>query len=287
MTNAGLILGTAAYMSPEQARGRPVDKRTDIWAFGCVLYEMLTGRRAFEGGDINDTMAAVLRSEPQWAAVPPEVPPAIRTLLMCSLEKDSKKRIADISTARFVLDDASLIAADASERSTATDTPLSRIGQRAIPLLLTALLTGVLVGGVAWSLKPPATAVTVTRFSVPLAEGQDFTNTGRQVIAISPDGARLVYVGCGSEACPWNADPPGHSEPCFLARQPLDSVLVCSRPDDQEDRHQRRVRCHNLPGFAPLGYDLGSGRHPVRPALRGHHASDRKRRRAGNGGDSR
>jgi serine/threonine protein kinase len=95
----GMILGTAAYMSPEQAKGRPVDRRTDIFAFGCVLYEMLTGRRAFEGEDMSDTLAAVLRAEPDWNAFSKEVPSAIRTLLKSCLEKDRRKRLRDISAA--------------------------------------------------------------------------------------------------------------------------------------------------------------------------------------------
>ena len=88
MTQLGVILGTAAYMSPEQAKGRPADKRSDVWAFGCVLYEMLTGKRAFEGEDVSDTLAAVLRGEPDWTALPADVPLAIRALMQRCLEKD-------------------------------------------------------------------------------------------------------------------------------------------------------------------------------------------------------
>ena len=106
MTRMGVILGTAAYMSPEQARGKPVDKRSDIWAFGCVLYEMLTGRRAFEGEDISDTLANVLKIDPDWQALPAEIPAAIRALLRRCLDKDRRTRVADISTALFVLDEA-------------------------------------------------------------------------------------------------------------------------------------------------------------------------------------
>ena len=80
-TGVGMILGTAAYMSPEQAKGRAADKRSDVWAFGCVLYEMLTGRRAFEGEDVSDTLAAVLKSEPDWNALPSNVPRAVRALI--------------------------------------------------------------------------------------------------------------------------------------------------------------------------------------------------------------
>jgi serine/threonine protein kinase len=87
-TLAGVILGTAAYMSPEQAKGRAADKRSDVWAFGCVLYEMLTGARAFQGDDVSDTLAAVLRGAPEWSALPAEVPPAIHALVERCLAKD-------------------------------------------------------------------------------------------------------------------------------------------------------------------------------------------------------
>jgi hypothetical protein len=102
-TQMGVILGTAAYMSPEQARGRPVDKRADLWAFGCVLYEMLTGRRALAGSDVTDTMAAVLRAEPDWSALPVETPPAARRLLRRCLQKDPRERIRDAGDVRLEL----------------------------------------------------------------------------------------------------------------------------------------------------------------------------------------
>ena len=110
MTDAGMILGTAAYMAPEQAKGRAADKRCDVWAFGCVLYEMLTGKRAFEGEDVSDTLAAVLRGEPDWAALPADVPAAMRTLIRRCLAKDRRQRIADIAVALFVLDDPASVA---------------------------------------------------------------------------------------------------------------------------------------------------------------------------------
>src|SRR5262245_48359214 len=103
MTGIGVILGTAAYMSPEQAKGRTADKRSDIWAFGCVLYEMLTGTRAFEGEDVTDTLAAVLRGDPDWTALPADTPSSTRILLKRCLAKDRKQRIADISIAHFLL----------------------------------------------------------------------------------------------------------------------------------------------------------------------------------------
>jgi eukaryotic-like serine/threonine-protein kinase len=103
MTQAGVILGTAAYMSPEQARGRTADKRSDVWAFGCVLYEMLTGRRAFDGENVTDTIAATLRGEPDWNALPRDVSPLIKRLLHDCLIKERTRRIADLSTALFAL----------------------------------------------------------------------------------------------------------------------------------------------------------------------------------------
>ena len=105
-TAAGMILGTAAYMSPEQARGMPVDKRADIWAFGVVLYEMLTGRRSFAGETVSDTLAAVLKTDPDWSALPAETPQPIRRLLRRSLERDRKRRLPDIAVARLEIDEA-------------------------------------------------------------------------------------------------------------------------------------------------------------------------------------
>ena len=101
-----MILGTAAYMAPEQARGKPVDKRADIWAFGCVLFELLTGRRAFGGDDISDTLAFVITKEPEWSALPVDVPAAIRKLLRRCLEKDHNRRFADIADVRLEIEDA-------------------------------------------------------------------------------------------------------------------------------------------------------------------------------------
>ncbi len=99
-TRAGVILGTATYMSPEQARGRPIDKRTDIWAFGCVLYEMLTGRAPFSGETVSDTIAAIIEREPDWSALPARTPPGLRRLLQRCLVKDRKQRLRDLGDAR-------------------------------------------------------------------------------------------------------------------------------------------------------------------------------------------
>jgi serine/threonine protein kinase len=123
ITGVGVILGTAAYMSPEQAKGRDADKRSDIWAFGCVLYEMLAGRRPFDGEDITDVLGAVVRLEPTWEALPTEVPPSVRTLVQGCLVKDRRRRVADFSTALFVLDNTASLAA-------ATTAPVTALPRR-------------------------------------------------------------------------------------------------------------------------------------------------------------
>ncbi len=104
LTGAGIVLGTAAYMAPEQAKGREADKRSDIWAFGCVLYEMLTGRRPFDGEDMTEVLGAVVRLEPTWEALPSDVPAPVRTLLRRCLVKDRRARVGDIAAVLFVLD---------------------------------------------------------------------------------------------------------------------------------------------------------------------------------------
>ena len=109
MTRPGVVLGTAAYMSPEQAKGKPVDKRADIWAFGCVSYECLTGKRAFQGETITETVASILKSEPDWTLLPAESPAIVRSLLRRCLQKDPGRRLHDIADARIdIADSASL-----------------------------------------------------------------------------------------------------------------------------------------------------------------------------------
>ena len=138
----GVILGTAAYMSPEQARGRAVDKRTDIWAFGAVLYEMLTGARAFDGEDTTETIAAVMKTTTNWSALPADVPAEIVTLIQRCLEKDAKRRIADISIVRFLIDEPAIVAPVASAALAPVTLPSIPIWRRAIPFLVTAILAG-------------------------------------------------------------------------------------------------------------------------------------------------
>jgi eukaryotic-like serine/threonine-protein kinase len=230
-TQAGIILGTAAYMSPEQAKGRLADKRSDIWAFGCVLYEMLSGRRAFEGDDASDTLASVLKIDPDWHALPADVPAAIRTLIQRCLVKDHRRRIADISVAQFVLAEAaSLCQSSASRGDRAPSEEDERnAASRVHPAILVAaaaLVTAVVAAAAGWTLWPSSPTAAVTRFTLPLAEDQQFSATGRQLVAIAPDGGQFVFVAgnrlyirslseFGSRAIPGAEWKEGVSSPVF------------------------------------------------------------------------
>jgi serine/threonine protein kinase len=195
MTAVGMILGTAAYMSPEQAKGRPADKRSDVWAYGCVLYEMLTARRPFEGEDVSDTLAAVLRGDPDWTAFPPDVPPAIRTFIQRCLVKDPRNRVADLAVARFVLSDASLLAPPPPPAAPiAIAAPIRSHWRSVLPIAVAVLATALAVGGGAWLVWPSARAEPVTRFALTLPDNQVLAPSGRHSIAISRDGTQVVYV---------------------------------------------------------------------------------------------
>ena len=192
MTGVGMLLGTAAYMSPEQARGKVVDKRSDVWAFGCVLYEMLTGHRAFPGEDVTDTLAAVVRAEPAWDALPAGLSPSVRLFLRRCLQKNPKQRLHDIADMRLALE-GSFETADAAQVVAVAQSVWRR------PLALagaTAILAILVVGLAAWSLWPTVEPLSVTRFVYSL-QGQQFRNPGRPVVAVSPDGRHFVYNATG------------------------------------------------------------------------------------------
>jgi serine/threonine-protein kinase len=199
MTGIGMILGTAAYMSPEQARGKVVDKRADIWAFGCVVFEMLTGQRAFEGELISDVLASVLKTDPNWQALPADVPVGVRRLLRRCLEKDPRRRLQAIGEARVHIEDL---------LSGAPDITVGRAPSHALPLWQRALpwaSTGTLAAGLAatlvlWPPWRPATAAprvirTTITTSGPAALAIDRLSRD---LAVSPDGTHVVYVGNGS-----------------------------------------------------------------------------------------
>jgi serine/threonine-protein kinase len=194
MTGVGVILGTAAYMSPEQAKGREADIRSDIWSFGAMLFEMLTARRAFEGEDVGDTLASVIKSDPDWTRLPADVPGALRTLLQRCLAKDRKQRPSGMAAVAYVLSAShapeSLPAAESSEASA------SGRGARAwaVPAAA-ALLSAAIAGGIAWALRPAPPTTPITRFTFSLPPGQQFARgSTRQLVAISPDGSRMAYV---------------------------------------------------------------------------------------------
>ena len=186
-TQQGVILGTAAYMSPEQARGKSVDKRADIWAFGCVLYEMLTGRVAFSGQDVTDILAAVIRAEPDWGNLPANLHWRLREVIEDCLKKESKDRYHDISDVRV---DIQKVLADPSGvlvQPTAGVESKTRL-RTMLPWIAAIILTAIIAGVAVWKLKPPEPK-RVIRFDYELPEGQQI-NGG---LAVSPDGRQFVY----------------------------------------------------------------------------------------------
>jgi eukaryotic-like serine/threonine-protein kinase len=189
LTGAGMILGTAAYMSPEQAKGREADKRSDIWAFGCVLYEMLTGRRAFDGENVSDTITSVLRDEPAWSALPIGTPLAVQWLLRRCVEKDPRKRWQAAGDVRIEIESAATepgrIEAHAPERPKRTGMVAVAVGAALVGSALTGAALGILGSS--------APAPSVSRFSFTPSEGQ-FTGFNGRLVAVSPDGEDIVYV---------------------------------------------------------------------------------------------
>ncbi len=193
MTGVGVILGTAAYMAPEQAKGREADKRSDIWAFGCVLYEMLTGKRPFDGEDVSDTLANVLKIDPDWSALPLETPPAIRTLLQSCLVKDRRRRVADISTALFVLDNGARLAPPAGTRLAVSQH--RSLWWRTATLTASALVVGIVATALTWFATRPMPP-RVSRLQVAPSGASALTIIGDdRSLAITPDNSHLIYVG--------------------------------------------------------------------------------------------
>ena len=185
-TYAGVILGTAAYMSPEQARGRTVDKRTDVWAFGCVLFEMLTAARAFEGDDVAETIGAVIHKEPDWSKLPPTTPATIRTVVQRCLQKDPKQRIRDIGDVRLALGGAFDSPAQHSIAQTRTARNISFAGLAACALI------GVLALPIALRhLREQAAELRPVRFSMMTPPAGPAPNH----VALSPDGRMLTFGG--------------------------------------------------------------------------------------------
>jgi serine/threonine protein kinase len=193
MTGVGVVLGTAAYMAPEQARGRAVDARADIWAFGALVFEMLTGHRAFPGDDVTETIANIVKSEPDWSALPADTSVALRALLRRCLNKDPDRRLRHIADARFNLEDAETLALPAPRPSGPA---------RVLPWAVAAC--SLLVAGTAWVISGRAAssgdrdARSVVRLEVGLPDGVELFTSSARTIGVSPDSRRLAYIGIRS-----------------------------------------------------------------------------------------
>ena len=192
-TNAGVILGTAVYMSPEQAKGKPADKRSDIWAFGCVLYEMLTGRRAFDGEDLTDVVAAVVRGEPDWSALPASVPANVRTLLKGCLQKDRKARLGDIALVRYLLDQQS-----ADETARPATPAVARSGRpwRWIAAASVFAVASAVAIAIVWTMRNrDAPLASPVRLTADVGANISLLVQAGTTAVLSPDGSVMAFAG--------------------------------------------------------------------------------------------
>ena len=198
-TIGGMIVGTAAYMSPEQARGREADQRSDIFSFGCVLYEMLTGRQGFQGEDVSDVLASVMKIDPDLSVVPPNLNPKLYELLRRCLAKNRKERWYAIGDVRVEIE--SILAESRGLKAPEVVSVERRpFWKRLAPFVVTAVVIAALTAAVVWNLRLKS-PVSVSRFSFVLPDGQGFTRAGRPVIAISPDGQISSTRRIGSCTC--------------------------------------------------------------------------------------
>jgi eukaryotic-like serine/threonine-protein kinase len=196
-TQKGIILGTAAYMSPEQARGKSVDKRTDIWAFGCVLYEMLAGCAAFQGEDVSEIFASVIKGDVKLDLLPANIHPRVHEILSRCLQKDLKKRYRDIGDVQLELEQVLADPGGVLAQPTATVDHRAKL-RTVLPWLTAAIVFGAIIAGIAvWKLKPapPPEPRRVIRFDYNLPDDQQFniSTISGHTIAVSPDGSQFVY----------------------------------------------------------------------------------------------
>ena len=246
-TQAGVILGTAAYMAPEQARGRVVDTRADIWAFGCVLYEMLTGRKAFPGETISDVIASILEREPEWPALPATTPPSIRRVLTRCLAKDAKRRLQHIGDVRIELEEVAdseravdPIVTEKESRGAAPAVSSDRRGRpwAGRPLLLAVPLIGLVVIALAWTLWPRSPA------SLPAAHVASLTAYpgSERFPSLSPDGKQVAFQWNGAKGD--NEDiyvqQVGAEQPQRLTTDPAPDFSPAWSPDGSQIAFLRR-----------------------------------------------
>ncbi len=240
-TGLGVILGTAAYMAPEQAKGKRVDRRADIWAFGCVLYEMLTARRAFGGDEISETLAEVIKGEPDWTALPAQTPAAVRRLLRRCFIKDPKLRLSDAAALRLEIDDART-----PEPQGQHSTPPVARWRRVLPYAAAVVATAGVALPAGWLIARPTTpAAEPMRFTVDLPPGVQLSGPTYQRIAISSNGRRIAYTG---------SEQGGVSRLYVRSVDQLDSVALAIRAID------RPGNVFISPDGEWVGYiDVGSG----------------------------
>jgi serine/threonine protein kinase/Tol biopolymer transport system component len=237
LSEEGKILGTPAYMSPEQARGVKVDKRTDIWAFGCLLYELLTGQPVFGGETLSDTLAGVLKQEPNWQALSAETPAKVRDLLRHCLQKDKTLRMRDAGDAQIEIQEALAAPATAEPSVAPTARGFRSLGRHGLIIGLGVLVLCAAVTGLAvWNLKPAPSPPPrpASRFSIDLPPGAQLMIQGGFGV-ISPDGNRIVYV----------------------ATQGGTQRLYLRDMDSQEARPVPGTEVANIPFFSPDGQWLG------------------------------
>ena len=258
-----MILGTASYMSPEQAKGRATDARSDIWAFGCVLYEMLAGKRAFAGDTVVEILGAILKSEPDWRALPPETPPAVVSLLKRCLQKDRSRRMRDIADARFQIEEA----AGEAPAPAASSVPPRRSRERLAWIAATFALVSVAAVSIGYP-RRATTAAPEMRLEIVTPPGADLAG-----FAMSPDGRALVFQATvegknqlwlrplDSEAARPLAGTEGAAFPFWSPEQRVGGVL-CRRA---VEAHRRGDRFRAEPGG-------GAAEHPRWCVeRRGHH----------------
>ena len=200
-TRAGIVMGTVAYMSPEQASGSLVDKRSDIWAFGVVLFEMLAGRRLFEGETTSHTMADVLRADIDWTRLPASTPAPIRRLLERCLERDRKRRLQAIGEARIIIEDYLAHASPSGSRSVAVPAAQPQASSARLPWIITAVTLVALLAalGLLWQQWGARRGSFALRADMKVSDAALFTDVGSS-IELSPDATRLVYVSGSTQS---------------------------------------------------------------------------------------